>query len=96
MSKHGFKSIAEFKGASLPYFTTHTDLVAKQRAAVQAKKEKVRGRGGTIWRGGAGARARERRARAGARTCACARGRSQEEAGAPGASWPRVAGLQAC
>jgi dihydropyrimidine dehydrogenase (NADP+) len=41
MAKHGFKSIAEFKGASLPYFTTHTDLVAKQRAAVAAKKAKV-------------------------------------------------------
>lgn len=41
MSKHGFKSIDEFKGASLPYFTTHTDLVAKQRAAVAAKKAKV-------------------------------------------------------
>ncbi|KAI8462963.1 MAG: psbA translation factor [Monoraphidium minutum] len=41
MTKHGFKSISEFKGASLPYFTTHTDLVAKQRAAVEAKKAKV-------------------------------------------------------
>lgn len=41
MSKHGFKSVAEFRGASLPYFTTHTDLVAKQRAAVAAKKAKV-------------------------------------------------------
>ncbi|KIZ03401.1 hypothetical protein MNEG_4561 [Monoraphidium neglectum] len=41
MTKHGFSSIAEFKGASLPYFTTHTDLVAKQKAAVQAKKAKV-------------------------------------------------------
>jgi dihydropyrimidine dehydrogenase (NADP+) len=46
MDKHGFKSIAEFKGASLPYFTTHTDLVHKQRAAIDAKKaaDKVRGR----------------------------------------------------
>mmetsp|Transcript_20420 Transcript_20420/g.51724 ORF Transcript_20420/g.51724 Transcript_20420/m.51724 type:complete len:130 (+) Transcript_20420:1080-1469(+) len=41
MAKHGFKSVAEFKGASLPYFTTHTDLVARQRAAVAAKKAKV-------------------------------------------------------
>ncbi len=38
MLKHNFKSIADFKGASLPYFTTHTDLVTKQRAAVAAKK----------------------------------------------------------
>jgi hypothetical protein len=45
MDKHGFKSIAEFKGASLPYFTTHTDLVHKQRAAIDAKKaaDKVSG-----------------------------------------------------
>lgn len=41
MNRHGFKSISEFKGASLPYFTTHTDLVAKQKMAVAAKKAKV-------------------------------------------------------
>ena len=29
MGKHGFESIAEFKGMSLEYFTTHTDLVAE-------------------------------------------------------------------
>ena len=28
MKKHDFKSISDFKGASLPYFTTHTDLVS--------------------------------------------------------------------
>ena len=39
--KHGFKSISEFRGHSLPYFTTHTDLVAKQRAAIEAKKQRV-------------------------------------------------------
>ncbi|KAJ9522122.1 hypothetical protein QJQ45_005155 [Haematococcus lacustris] len=39
MNKHGFQSISEFKGAALPYFTTHTELVAKQRAAVAAKKQ---------------------------------------------------------
>lgn len=38
MLKHNFKSIAEFKGASLPYFTTHSDLVTRQREAVAAKK----------------------------------------------------------
>lgn len=41
MQKHNFNSIQEFKGLSLPYFTTHMDLVARQRAAVAAKKAKV-------------------------------------------------------
>lgn len=41
MQKHGFNSISEFKGLSLPYVTTHTDLVVKQRAALEAKKAKV-------------------------------------------------------
>ena len=41
MAKHGFTSIEEFRGKSLPYFTTHMDLVARQRAAVAAKKAKV-------------------------------------------------------
>jgi hypothetical protein len=39
--KHDFKSISEFKGHSLPYITTHTDLVVRQRAAVEAKKARV-------------------------------------------------------
>jgi dihydropyrimidine dehydrogenase (NADP+) len=38
MTKHDFSSIEDFRGASLPYFTTHTDMVARQRAAVAAKK----------------------------------------------------------
>ncbi|GAX76474.1 hypothetical protein CEUSTIGMA_g3919.t1 [Chlamydomonas eustigma] len=41
MQKHGFNSISEFKGLSLPYFTTHMDLVARQRAAIDAKKVKA-------------------------------------------------------
>ena len=41
MKKHDFKSISDFKGASLPYFTTHTDLVARQKAAIEAKKAKA-------------------------------------------------------
>ncbi|GBF96515.1 hypothetical protein Rsub_09857 [Raphidocelis subcapitata] len=41
MRKHGFNSISEFRGASLPYFTTHSDLVARQRAALAAKKARV-------------------------------------------------------
>jgi len=27
MSQHGFNGISDFSGASLPYFTTHTELV---------------------------------------------------------------------
>jgi len=33
MEQHKFNSIAEFKGMSLQYFTTHFDLVARQAAA---------------------------------------------------------------
>jgi dihydropyrimidine dehydrogenase (NADP+)/dihydropyrimidine dehydrogenase (NAD+) subunit PreA len=32
MEKHGFATLEDFKGRSLGYFTTHADLVAKQRA----------------------------------------------------------------
>lgn len=39
MSKHGFESISDFKGASLPYMTTHTELVRMQREAVERKKK---------------------------------------------------------
>jgi hypothetical protein len=38
MSKHGFESIDDFRGAALPYFTSHTDLVARQRAAIAERK----------------------------------------------------------
>jgi dihydropyrimidine dehydrogenase (NADP+)/dihydropyrimidine dehydrogenase (NAD+) subunit PreA len=38
MDKHGFKTVAEFKGKSLPYFTTHYDLVHRQAEARQAAK----------------------------------------------------------
>lgn len=42
MQKHDFQSLAEFKGASLPYFTTHMELVRMQREALDAKrKERV-------------------------------------------------------
>eukprot|EP00878_Enallax_costatus_P016880 GHUV01017719.1.p1 GENE.GHUV01017719.1~~GHUV01017719.1.p1 ORF type:complete len:287 (+),score=66.06 GHUV01017719.1:179-1039(+) len=41
MRRHGFNSIDEFRGASLPYFTTHTDLVARQRKAVADRKAQV-------------------------------------------------------
>jgi dihydroorotate dehydrogenase subfamily 1 len=45
MEKHRFTSIDEFCGASLPYFTTHADLVARQAAAKAAEKARVTGDG---------------------------------------------------
>ena len=39
MTRHGFNSIADFTGASLPYFTTHRQLVALQREALDHKKK---------------------------------------------------------
>lgn len=38
MDKHNFKSIADFKGHSLQYFTTHYDLVHRQAQAREAAK----------------------------------------------------------
>lgn len=38
MRQHNFSSIEEFRGASLPYFTTHTDLVHRQQEAVRQRK----------------------------------------------------------
>lgn len=38
MDKHGFTSIEDFRGASLEYFTTHADLVQRQKAAYEIKK----------------------------------------------------------
>jgi dihydropyrimidine dehydrogenase (NADP+) len=38
MQQHGFESVDDFRGASLPYFTTHMDLVARQKEALEAKK----------------------------------------------------------
>jgi hypothetical protein len=37
MDRHGFNSVDEFIGKSLPYFTTHHDLVARQIAAKAEK-----------------------------------------------------------
>ena len=33
MDKHGFETLADFKGLALPYFTTHADLVKRQAEA---------------------------------------------------------------
>ncbi len=37
MDKHGFKTIDDFVGLSLPYFSTHADLVSRQLEAKRAK-----------------------------------------------------------
>ncbi|KAL2652893.1 hypothetical protein R1flu_021021 [Riccia fluitans] len=37
MSKHGFTSVEDFRGASLEYFTTHTELVRMQKEAVKQR-----------------------------------------------------------
>jgi len=38
MDKHKFETLADFKGASLPYFTTHMDLVKRQQERKAAQK----------------------------------------------------------
>jgi dihydropyrimidine dehydrogenase (NADP+)/dihydropyrimidine dehydrogenase (NAD+) subunit PreA len=41
MEKHGFETVEDFRGASLPYFTTHAELVRRQaevKAAERAAK----------------------------------------------------------
>ena len=43
MAHHGFSSLEDFRGASLPFFTTHTELVRRQRAALDARKSQRRG-----------------------------------------------------
>lgn len=53
MDKHGFETIEEFRGHSLQYFTTHTDLVQRQK---EAKAEKKAAKAGmvtkdTAWEG---------------------------------------------
>ncbi|XP_020588142.1 dihydropyrimidine dehydrogenase (NADP(+)), chloroplastic [Phalaenopsis equestris] len=38
MRKHNFSSIEEFRGVSLQYFTTHTELVRRQQEAINQRK----------------------------------------------------------
>ncbi|XP_073010021.1 dihydropyrimidine dehydrogenase (NADP(+)), chloroplastic [Typha latifolia] len=38
MRKHNFSSIEDFRGVSLQYFTTHTDLVQRQQEAIRQRK----------------------------------------------------------
>ena len=52
MSQHGFTCLEDFKGAALPYFTTHMDLVARQKAAIAERKAtKVGLANDTAWTG---------------------------------------------
>lgn len=41
MDQHGFKTVEEFRGKSLPYFTTHADLVRRQAEARAKDRAKV-------------------------------------------------------
>ncbi|KAK4280658.1 hypothetical protein QN277_012254 [Acacia crassicarpa] len=43
MRKHNFKSIEDFRGVSLQYFTTHTDLVRRQQEAIKQRKATRKG-----------------------------------------------------
>ena len=38
MEKHKFETLADFKGKSLDYFTTHAELVRMQRERKEAQK----------------------------------------------------------
>ena len=41
MEKHQFETLADFKGHSLQYFTTHSDLVARQAQAKAGENSKM-------------------------------------------------------
>lgn len=43
MKRHQFSSIQDFKGVSLPYFTTHMDLVKRQQEAIRERKATKKG-----------------------------------------------------
>jgi dihydroorotate dehydrogenase subfamily 1 len=51
MEKHKFESIADFKGKSLPYFTTHAELVRMQRERKQADAARKMIKGDAEWSG---------------------------------------------
>jgi hypothetical protein len=74
MEQHGFTSVEDFRGASLPFFTTHAELVRLQREALAAKKRARTGLAGDAdWSGDGfvrcGARARLLSAVYTAKTC---------------------------
>lgn len=43
MRKHSFSTIEDFRGVSLQYFTTHTDLVRKQQEAIEQRRAVKKG-----------------------------------------------------
>jgi dihydroorotate dehydrogenase subfamily 1 len=43
MDKHNFKSIEDFRGHSLQFFTTHADLVHRQKEAKAAERDAAKG-----------------------------------------------------
>ncbi|KAF5469214.1 hypothetical protein F2P56_013303 [Juglans regia] len=43
MKAHNFSSIEDFRGTSLQYFTTHTELVQRQQEAIQQRKATRKG-----------------------------------------------------
>jgi dihydropyrimidine dehydrogenase (NADP+)/dihydropyrimidine dehydrogenase (NAD+) subunit PreA len=43
MAKHRFETLADFRGRSLPYFTTHADLVQRQAARKAARQATAAG-----------------------------------------------------
>ena len=54
MEKHNFETISDFKGGSLPYFTTHAELVRMQqerKAAQKAAEEKKMVKADSEWTG---------------------------------------------
>src|SRR5262249_7719901 len=50
MTDHKFENVREFVGKSLPYFTTHADLVARQKAA-KAERAGSTNRDAETWKG---------------------------------------------
>ena len=43
MKQHDFKSVSDFQGASLPYFTTHSHLYEMQTEAIQQRRKQRSG-----------------------------------------------------
>ncbi|KIG15551.1 Dihydropyrimidine dehydrogenase [Enhygromyxa salina] len=48
LEKHGYDNLEQLRGAALPYFTTHSDLVERQR---EAKKDLALERDASTWQG---------------------------------------------
>ena len=51
MTDHAFGNLREFIGKSLPFFTTHHDLVDRQKSARDAKELKRSGKDAETWKG---------------------------------------------